>query len=45
MTDPTILAFDTSGTHCAAALMTGGAIIATRTDVLVHIAIVHTTFH
>ena len=30
MADPTILAFDTSGPHCAAALLLGGKIVAAR---------------
>ena len=30
MPDPTILAFDTSGPHCAAALLIGGKIVASR---------------
>ena len=30
MTQPTVLAFDTSGPHCSAALLIGGKIVATR---------------
>lgn len=32
--DPTILAFDTSAAHCAAALLRGGAIVAERTEAM-----------
>ena len=34
MPDPTILAFDTSGPHCAAALLMGGKVVASRFETM-----------